>query len=96
MSSLREQVAAFTKTIFAGFLEGDAESDIDEETVIGEGGLGVESIGILEVVVHLEQEFDISIPDDVVKRMASSTFGALVDEVVGLIPASADSEGAVR
>jgi acyl carrier protein len=96
MSPHREQIAAFAKEILVGFLDGFTEDDITEETPIGEGGLAVESIGILEVVVNLEQEYDISIPDEIIERFASSTFGVLVDEIMTLASATVETESGVR
>lgn len=95
MSPLREQIAAFVTSILAEFLDGEIVGDIGWDTPIGEDGLGIESISILEVVVHLEREYDMSIPDEAIDTMASSTFGVLVDEVIAHLPATAGTESRV-
>ncbi|MGM1061564.1 phosphopantetheine-binding protein [Saccharothrix sp. Mg75] len=94
MPPSREEIADFVTSVLANFLEGEFDEGIDWAAPIGADGLGVESIGILEVVVNVEQEYDLSIPDEVIERMASGTFGALVDEVAALHPATAEAKGA--
>ena len=95
MSTVREEIAAFVTSILAKFLDGEIEGDIDWETPVGADGLGIESIGILEVVVQLEREYEMSLSDEAIERMVSSTFGVLVDEVVAHHPATAASESRV-
>ena len=91
MSTMREDIAAFVKSVLAEFLDEELES-VGWETPVGEGGLAVESIGMLEVVVQLEREYDISLSDEVIERMVSATFGGLVDEVVALRATTSESE----
>lgn len=90
--STREAIATFVKSVLEGFLDEDIEGVIGWDTPIGDGGLGIESIGLLEVVVHLEREYDVGLSDEVLERMASATFGGLVDEVLALLPAAPESE----
>lgn len=90
MSPTRDEIAAFVTAILVEFLDDEVGDTIDRDTPVGEDGLGVESIGILEVVVKLEREYDISLSDESIERMVSTTFGALVDEVALHLPVTVE------
>ncbi|WP_370967228.1 acyl carrier protein [Amycolatopsis sp. cg9] len=90
--STTEEIAAFVKSVLEGFLDEDIEGAVGWDTPIGEGGLGVESIGLLEIVVHLEREYDVSLSDELIERMVTATFGGLVDEVHALVQDTQESE----
>jgi len=52
--------------------------DIKEDApLFGEGGLGLDSIDALELVVALEKEFGIKIPDEDIGREAFASVSAL-------------------
>ncbi|MBI5180471.1 MAG: acyl carrier protein [Nitrospirae bacterium] len=55
----------------------DSKTIKDDAPLFGEG-LGLDSIDALELVVGLEQEFGISIPDEDVGREAFASVNALV------------------
>ena len=44
-------------------LEVDAEEIDDEDELFG-GGLGINSMATIEIIVGLEEEFDIEVPDE--------------------------------
>ena len=44
-------------------LEVDAEEIDDEDALFG-GGLGINSMATIEIIVGLEEEFDIEVPDE--------------------------------
>ncbi len=52
-------------------------NDIDDNAALFGDGLGLDSIDALELVVGLEQEFGISIPDEDVGREAFASVDAL-------------------
>lgn len=61
-------------------LEIDPATIVDDAPLFGEG-LGLDSIDALELVVGLEQEFGISIPDEDVGREAFASVNALAEYV---------------
>ncbi len=75
-------------------LEVDAEEIDDEDELFG-GGLGINSMATIEIIVGLEEEFDIEVPDeelrvelfDSVQTMADYVRAVLqkVPEVAGQI-----------
>ncbi|MDH7499671.1 MAG: phosphopantetheine-binding protein [candidate division NC10 bacterium] len=56
---------------------GISPADIDEKAPLFGDGLGLDSIDALELVVGLEQEFGISIPDEDVGKEAFASVEAL-------------------
>jgi len=56
-------------------------ADIDEKAPLFGDGLGLDSIDALELVVGLEQEFGISIPDEDVGKEAFASVEALCQYV---------------
>lgn len=59
-----------------------APDDIDDSQPLFGDGLGLDSIDALELVVGLEQEFGITIPDEEVGREAFASVNALTDYVL--------------
>jgi acyl carrier protein len=62
-------------------LQVDQDSIDDDAALFGEG-LGLDSIDALELVVGLEQEFGVQVPDEAVGREAFASINALADFVV--------------
>jgi acyl carrier protein len=56
-------------------------NEIDDNAALFEDGLGLDSIDALELVVGLEQEFGISIPDEDVGKEAFASVEALCSYV---------------
>lgn len=59
-----------------------AEDAIDDDAPLFGEGLGLDSIDALELVVGLEQEFGVQVPDEAVGREAFASINALTDFVV--------------
>ncbi len=53
-------------------------SDVEETTRI-KGDLALDSLDVVELVMAIEDEFDISMPDEILERI--KTVGQLVDEI---------------
>lgn len=62
-------------------LERPIESIGDDEQLFGDG-LGLDSIDALELVLGLEQEFDVKIEDEEVGRSAMASVATLADFVL--------------
>jgi acyl carrier protein len=62
-------------------LEDIEPSDIDVDEPLFGNGLGLDSIDALELVVALEKEFGIIIPDEEVGKEAFASLNALTDFV---------------
>ena len=59
-----------------------APADIGDDTPIFGDSLGLDSIDALELVVLVEDRFQVSIPDEDVGRRAFASVNALVDFIV--------------
>ena len=59
-----------------------APDELDPDAPLIGGGLDLDSMDALEIVVGLEMEWKISISDDVTSRRALRTVGCLVDLVL--------------
>lgn len=67
-------------------LEGILAADIDPAAPLFGGGLGLDSIDALELVVALEKTYGIRIPDEDVGKEAFASVDALADYIHGNIP----------
>jgi len=56
--------------------------EIDDDAPLFGEGLGLDSIDALELVVGLEQEFGVQVPDEAVGREAFGSINALADFVI--------------
>jgi acyl carrier protein len=57
-------------------------AEIDEDAPLFGEGLGLDSIDALELVVGLEQEFGVNVPDEAVGREAFGSISALADFIM--------------
>jgi len=67
-------------------LEGILAADIDPAAPLFGGGLGLDSIDALELVVALEKTYGIRIPDEDVGKEAFASVDALADYILRNIP----------
>lgn len=63
--------------------------DVDDAAPIFVEGLGLDSVDALELVVLVEERFQIQIPDEDVGRRAFASIDALADFVAGELAKSA-------
>ncbi len=62
---MSEHIVDRLKQIIAGKLDVNLKKEeIDETVSLFEDGLGLDSIAIVELIVNIEKEFEISIQDD--------------------------------
>ncbi len=59
-----------------------APGEIDPDAPLFGTGLGLDSVDAVELVVSLETEFSITLPEGVVTRRAMRTVGSVVDLVM--------------
>ncbi|MFF7124488.1 phosphopantetheine-binding protein [Streptomyces sp. NPDC008240] len=78
----RHEILALVTHIMEDTVGLELDDDVDLNTSIGPEGLGLESIGILEVTVHLEREYNIEFSDEALELLLSGTLGEFIDEVV--------------
>ena len=64
-------------------LEDITPEDIDDNAPLFKEGLGLDSLDALEIVIALEKNFNITIPDEHVGREAFASISALADYVQG-------------
>ncbi len=67
-------------------LEIDPAGIIEDAPIFGEG-LGLDSIDALELVVLVEEEFGVAVPDEDAARRAFASLGALADYIIAAAPA---------
>jgi acyl carrier protein len=83
MNDDRATVAAKVKQLLVTGLRIDMRPEEINESVpiFGEGGLGLDSIDALELVVLIEEAFGISVPDEEIGREAFASVAVLTDYV---------------
>ncbi len=67
-------------------LEIDPAAIVEDAPIFGEG-LGLDSIDALELVVLVEEEFGVAVPDEDAARQAFASLGALADYIIAAAPA---------
>lgn len=77
--TLRAQVKELLST---GLRLETAAADIPDESPIFGDGLGLDSIDALELVVLVEERFQVAIPDEEVGKRAFGSVNALVDFIL--------------
>lgn len=79
----REEILARVRLMLIERIGVERDPDeIDPDTPLFGSGLGLDSIDAVEVVLNLEEDFGVRLPDDVVARSVMRTVNSLVDLVV--------------
>lgn len=79
----REAVLAEVQRMLAAALDlRRAPAEIDPDTTLFGTGLGLDSVDAVEIVIALETELGVALPDDRARRRALRTVNALVDAVL--------------
>lgn len=79
----RERVLAKLRQVIVEDLNVDREAaDIDPDTPIFATGLGLDSVDAVEIMVSLEDAFDMQVPDDPRVRSAMRTLNTLIDFIL--------------
>ncbi|UFQ17172.1 MULTISPECIES: acyl carrier protein [Streptomyces] len=78
----RQRVLEFVTHVIEDVVGMEDVGEINLDTSVGPEGLGLESIGALEVAVQLEREYDIEFPDEMLQLLLVGTLGEFIDEVI--------------
>jgi acyl carrier protein len=79
----REAVLAHVRRMLIGCLDLRLDPDaIDPDTPLFGTGLGLDSVDAVELIITLEMEFDVKIPDGDARRPALRSVNALVDAIL--------------
>jgi len=77
----REEVLQSTKEELVDRLELDiAPEHIDDDTFLFGGGLGLDSIDAMEIIIGMQAQFDVTIPEDGMAAMR--TVNTLADFII--------------
>ena len=69
-----------------------SEADIADDEVLFGGGMGLDSIGVLQIVFGLEREFEIEVTDDELRVELFDSMATLTEYVEGKLgPRKIDS-----
>jgi acyl carrier protein len=61
------------------------QSTVDASLPLGESGIELDSIKIIELVARIETKFTISIPDSELMKVGQYTVGELIDSILNYI-----------
>lgn len=84
---MKEQIRAFLLHVVSAEMNLPVNpAEVADDTPMGVGGLDLESLGLAELAMHVEQEFDIKIRDEDFEWLATATLGAVVDRLAAVAP----------
>ncbi|SEF00266.1 acyl carrier protein [Streptomyces sp. Ag109_O5-10] len=79
---MHDETRAFVLTVVRDVINLPLPDRIDDRTPLGDGGLGLESLATIELMLQLEGEYDIELPESELDPEVVSTLGDLVALVV--------------
>lgn len=80
----RAEIIQQIKTVLAHDLDSNLrEEQISEEISLFEGGLGLDSVNLVELIALLEKRFTIQFQDDELNPERFSTVATMADSVAG-------------
>ena len=84
---MKEQIRAFVLHVVRDEMNLPINlAEVTDETPVGVGGLDLESLGLAELAMHVEQEFDVKIRDEEFEWLATASLGAVVDRLAAATP----------
>ena len=76
-------------------LEVDADEIDDEDALFG-GGLGINSMATIEIIVGLEEEFDIEVPDEELRVELFDSVQTMADYVRAVLQKVPETAGQIE
>ncbi|WP_030382861.1 MULTISPECIES: acyl carrier protein [unclassified Streptomyces] len=91
---MRDEIREFVLTTIREVMNLPLPEDLTDDTPLGEGGLGLESLSRLELMIQLESAYGIEVPEADSDAQENATLGEFVDAVAALRGAAvADGAG---
>ncbi|WP_035804600.1 acyl carrier protein [Kitasatospora mediocidica] len=86
---MREETREFVLTVIRDVINLPLPDRIGDDLPLGEEGLGLESLAMIELVLQLEGQYGIQLPEEELDPLLVRDLGAFVDVVVGRRSAAA-------
>ncbi|MBB5959720.1 acyl carrier protein [Saccharothrix tamanrassetensis] len=86
---MRAETREFILTVIRDVINIPLPDRVEDDLPLGEEGLGLESLAMIELVLQLEGEYGVELQEDELTADLVPDLGALVDTVVGLRSAAA-------
>ncbi|CAH0119662.1 MULTISPECIES: phosphopantetheine-binding protein [unclassified Paenibacillus] len=83
----RTDIIGELRTLMAENLELDVPESLEESARLFED-LAIDSIMVLQLVVYIEEQFDVSFPEESLDPGAFMTVGSLTDLIESLLPSA--------
>jgi len=83
---VRVEIVAYIAQVIEKVLN---ESPGDESTLLGQGGVDLDSLSLLELTVHIERQYHVKFSEDELDTLGGLTIGGLADLVEEKISAAA-------
>lgn len=83
---MRVEIVAYIAQVIEKVLN---ESPGDESTLLGQGGVDLDSLSLLELTVHIERQYHVKFSEDELDTLGGLTIGGLADLVEEKISAAA-------
>ncbi|MGV9848996.1 phosphopantetheine-binding protein [Streptomyces sp. NPDC003442] len=59
-----------------------AADEISDDSPMGTGGIDIDSLGLIELLLRLERRFDVKFPDSDIEQAGAMNLGDLINDVV--------------
>lgn len=86
-----EETRAFILTVIRDVINLPLPEKVEDDLPLGEGGLGLESLATIELVLQLEGRYGIELPEEELDPALVPDFRSFVQTVVGRRTAAAES-----
>jgi acyl carrier protein len=97
MTANRDEVSTRLEKVLLETLSAPPEAvALRADVALIGGGLALDSIALLELVLGLETEFEIVLDETTLRAEHFASMAILVDHIASMLPAADDSRAAVR
>ncbi|MEU4893170.1 acyl carrier protein [Streptomyces sp. NPDC044780] len=82
-TALQKEIRHFVLSTISEDMNHPLDTDeITDDSPMGTGGIDIDSLGLIELVLRLERRFGVKFPDSDIEQAGAMNLGDLVNEVV--------------
>ncbi|MEU7366190.1 acyl carrier protein [Streptomyces hygroscopicus] len=82
-TALQKEIRQFVLSTISEDMNHPLDTDeITDDSPMGTGGIDIDSLGLIELVLRLERRFHVKFPDSDIEQVGAMNLGELVNEVV--------------
>lgn len=82
-TALEKEIRQFVLSTISDDMNHPLDADeITDDSPLGTGGIDIDSLSLIELVLRIERRFDVKFPDTDIEPVGAMNLGDLVDDII--------------